>query len=178
MVVRNAVGPVVWVFRGLPTGLKGNSNDGSIEGQVAESGYYNIQTECADNEGKAGQAFFVLNVQPKVTLTCKFFYYLLATKIVEVESKVQVSSSHSTYDAIEAEQVATDNELFKALDNVDTRKKIVAEARNKVAAATLRSTNAQNSFNSADAAWKQAVSDAEFSKNLLNSAQSALNAAQ
>ncbi len=40
--VKNAVGPVVWVFRGLPTGIKGNSNDGSIEGQVSESGYYNL----------------------------------------------------------------------------------------------------------------------------------------
>jgi chromosome segregation ATPase len=64
------------------------------------------------------------------------------------------------------------------LDNVDTRKKIVAESRNKVAAATLRATNAQSSFNAADAAWKQAISDLEMSKNILSSAQSALNAAQ
>jgi hypothetical protein len=64
------------------------------------------------------------------------------------------------------------------LDNVDTRKKIVAESRNKVAAATLRVTNAQSSFNAADAAWKQAISDLEMSKNILSSAQSALNAAQ
>lgn len=64
------------------------------------------------------------------------------------------------------------------MDNVDTRKKIVAESRNKVAAATLRVTNAQIDFNSADAAWRQAISDVEFGKNLLNSAQSTLNAAQ
>lgn len=64
------------------------------------------------------------------------------------------------------------------MDIVDTRKKIVSEARNKVAVATLRLTNAQSSFNSADAAWKQAVSDNEMAKVLLASASSALNAAQ
>jgi hypothetical protein len=73
LTVRNAVGPVVWVFRGLPTGLKGNSNDGTIEGEVSTPGYYNVETECADNEGKSGSAFFVLNVQPKVALTSNFY---------------------------------------------------------------------------------------------------------
>lgn len=68
-VVKNAVGPLVWVFRGLPSGIKGNSNEGAVEGQVAEPGYYNVEVEVADKEGKAGQAFVVLNIQPKTTLT-------------------------------------------------------------------------------------------------------------
>ena len=106
------------------------------------------------------------------------FYFISATKIVKVESKSNSSNTHSTFDAIEAEQVSADNELFKALENVDTRKKIVAELRNKVAAATLRNINAQSSFNIADAAWKTASADLEFAKNQLVSAQSALNAAQ
>jgi hypothetical protein len=72
--VKNAVGPVVWVFRGLPTGLKGNFNDGTIEGQVSQSGYYSVEAECADKEGKSGSAFFVLNVQPKVTLTSNIYF--------------------------------------------------------------------------------------------------------
>jgi hypothetical protein len=52
------------------------------------------------------------------------------------------SSVYSTFDLIEAEQVTADNELFKALDKVNIRKKTVTDARNKVAVATLKVTNA------------------------------------
>ena len=48
LTVKNAVGAVVWVFRGLPDGLKGNSETGSIEGNVNKSGSYNFEAECAD----------------------------------------------------------------------------------------------------------------------------------
>jgi hypothetical protein len=85
---------------------------------------------------------------------------ILATNVVQVSKSTQASSSVlATYDKIEAEQVAADNELFKALDIVDTRKKVVADAKQHVATATLRVTNAQLSFDSADAAWKKATSD-------------------
>lgn len=149
--VKTSAGSLVWVFRGLPTGIQGSSNDGIIQGSVTEAGYYNLQVECADKEGKSGQAFITINVQPKVTLT--------TTHLVDVQSKSTVVSTHSTYDAIEAEQVAADNELFKALDIVDTRKKIVADAKQKTAVATVKLNNAQASFNAADVAWRQATSD-------------------
>jgi hypothetical protein len=32
--VKNAVGSVVWSFHGLPTGIKGHSNSGILEGSV------------------------------------------------------------------------------------------------------------------------------------------------
>lgn len=105
-------------------------------------------------------------------------YFILATKVVEVSTKTQTTTSHSRIDAIEAEQVAADKELFKALDKVDTHKKIVADAKQKLAVATLRNTNAQASFNAADAAWKQATSDLEVARNILSSAQNVVNAAQ
>jgi len=48
LVVKNGLGSLIWSFYGLPTGIKGNSKDGLIEGQVAEAGYYNLQVECGD----------------------------------------------------------------------------------------------------------------------------------
>ena len=168
--VKTSAGALVWVFRGLPTGIQGSSNDGLVQGTISETGYYNLQVECADKEGKSGQAFITINVQPRVTLT--------TTQLVDVKSKSTVVSSHSTYDAIEVEQVAADNELFKALDIVDTRKKVVADAKQRTAIATVKLNNAQASFNAADVAWRQATSDLEVAKSLYSSAQAALNAAQ
>ena len=169
-IVKTSAGSLVWVYKGLPSGIKGISNDGLITGTISDAGYYNLQVECADQEGKSGQAFITINVQPKVTLT--------TTQLVEVHSKSNSTSSHTTFDAIEAEQVAADNELFKSLDNVDTRKKVVADAKQKTAIATVKLNNAQASFNAADAAWKQATSDLEVSKSIFTSTQAALAAAQ
>lgn len=84
----------------------------------------------------------------------------------------------ATYEKIEAEQVAADNNLFKALDVVDTRKKAVADTKQHTATATLRVTNAQLSLEAADNAWKQATSDRDVAQALFSNAQSALNAAQ
>lgn len=84
----------------------------------------------------------------------------------------------ATYEKIEAEQVAADNNLFKALDIVDTRKKVVADTKQHTATATLRVTNAQLSLEAADNAWKQATSDRDVAQALFSNAQSALNAAQ
>ena len=84
----------------------------------------------------------------------------------------------ATYDKIEKEQVSADNELFKALDIVDTKKKVVADVKQHVATATLRVTNAQLSYDAADAAWKKATSDKEVAQAVLTGALNALNAAQ
>lgn len=84
----------------------------------------------------------------------------------------------ATYEKIEAEQVAADNNLFKALDVVDTRKKVVADTKQHTATATLRVTNAQLSLEAADNAWKQATSDRDVAQALFSNTQSALNAAQ
>lgn len=84
----------------------------------------------------------------------------------------------ATYEKIEAEQVAADNNLFKALDVVDTRKKVVADTKQHTSTATLRVTNAQLSLEAADNAWKQATSDRDVAQALFSNAQSALNAAQ
>lgn len=58
------------------------------------------------------------------------------------------------------------------------RKKIVNYVKQHVATAILRVTNAQLSYDAADAAWKKAVSDKDVAQALFNSAQNALNAAQ
>ncbi len=79
---------------------------------------------------------------------------------------------------MEAEQVAAANELFNALDNVNTRKKIVADVKKFVATATLRVTNAQLSFDAAETTWKKAASEKELTQSLFVSAQAALSAAQ
>jgi hypothetical protein len=73
--VKSAAGQLVWVFRGLPSGIKGNSNEGVIEGKAPEAGYFNFEVECADKEGKSGQAFITINVQPAATLTSKSLFY-------------------------------------------------------------------------------------------------------
>lgn len=45
------------------------------------------------------------------------------------------------------------------MDNVDTRKKVVADVKQHVAVATVRVNNAQSSYDAAEAAWRQAASD-------------------
>jgi hypothetical protein len=42
-IAKNAVGGLIWSFQGLPTGIKGNSLNGVIDGAVANAGYYNFQ---------------------------------------------------------------------------------------------------------------------------------------
>ncbi len=118
-----------------------------------------------------------INVQPKTTLTSKYFVYNSDSRIVEV-SRPASSALLSTYAKIESEQIAADNQLFKALDIVDTRKKVVADAKQHVAIATLKVTNAQLSFEASDTAWKNAASNKEIAQSLLTIAESALNAAQ
>ena len=178
-VAKNSVGRLVWSFIGLPTGIKGSTLDGSIDGTIQNAGYYNFQVECADGEGKSAQAFVTINVQPKTSLTSNFFIIIiLASKVVQVSSNSFSSSSLATFEKIEAEQVAADNQLFKALDVVDTRKKVVADIKQHVATATLRLTNAQLSFDAADAAWKKATADREIAQTLFVRAQIALDAAQ
>ncbi len=76
----------------------------------------------------------------------------------------------ATYEKIESEQVAADNLLFKALDIVDTRKKVVADAKLHVAIATLKVTNAQLSVEAADGVWKNAAVGKEVAQSLLTNA--------
>jgi hypothetical protein len=79
---------------------------------------------------------------------------------------------------IEKEQVAADNELFKALENVNSRKTVVADVKQHYAVATLRLQKAQAAYNAADSAYYQALNDKEAASNLLRSAQRSLDAAQ
>ena len=105
--------------------------------------------------------------------------FILATNVADVIAAGPVSSSViNNYQKIETEQIAANNELFKALDIVNTRKKIVADVKQHVATATLRVTNAQISFNAADAEWRKATSDRDVAQALFISAQAALSAAQ
>jgi hypothetical protein len=69
--VRNNRGKLVWVFNGLPNGINGNSASGSIQGTIGQSGYYNFNVECGDENGKSAQVFITINVQPKVSITSK-----------------------------------------------------------------------------------------------------------
>lgn len=166
---KNAVGKLIWSFVGLPSGIRGSAYQGSIDGAVLDAGYYNFQVECADADGKSAQAYVTINIQPKVTLT--------SSKIVDV-SRPASKAILATYEKIEAEQIAADSGLFKALDVVDTRKKVVADTKQHTAIATLKVTNAQLSFEAADNAWRSAVNDRDVAQSLFSSAQSALLAAQ
>lgn len=68
--------------------------------------------------------------------------------------------------------------MFKALDSVDTRKKIVEDAKQHVAVNTVRVNNAQSSFDAAEAAFKQATNDKLVAQSILSSSASALDATQ
>jgi hypothetical protein len=46
--VKNSKGNLVWVFNGLPDGVKGDSSKGTIEGIISNAGYYNFHVECGD----------------------------------------------------------------------------------------------------------------------------------
>lgn len=177
-VAKNGVGKLVWSFIGLPSGIKGSALEGAIGGSVQNPGYYNFQVECGDSEGRSAQAFVTINIQPKASLTSNFLFNLLASNVVQVSRTSIASTSFASFDKIEAEQVSADNELFKALDIVDTRKKVVNDAKQKVATSTLRVTNAQSSFDAADAVWKKATADREIAQTLFVRAQIALDAAQ
>ena len=74
---KNSKGKLVWVFNGLPNGVVGNSALGSIQGTIGQSGYYNFNVECGDEDGKSAQVFLTINVQPKTTLTSKLLISLL-----------------------------------------------------------------------------------------------------
>jgi len=40
---KNAVGGLIWSFVGLPTGIRGSSLQGILDGAVPDAGYYNFQ---------------------------------------------------------------------------------------------------------------------------------------
>lgn len=114
-----------------------------------------------------------MNIQPKTTLR-SIFLFNLATEIVSVASSASVG-----YDinAIETEQIEADNELFSALDVVDTRKNIVNDVKGQVATATLRVNKAQDSLNAANSVYRNAVADKENAQTRVRITERTLNAA-
>jgi hypothetical protein len=75
--------------------------------------------------------------------------------------EVQATRVPLQYDIsqVEKEQVAADNELFKALEIVDQRKKVVEARKQVVAVNTVKVNNAQASYDAANKAYTIAVSD-------------------
>ena len=72
MAARNGKGKLVWVFNGLPDGVRGDSSQGIIEGSISSAGYYNFHVECGDSQGSSAQVFLTINIQPRSTLQSIF----------------------------------------------------------------------------------------------------------
>lgn len=151
----------------MPRGLKGNSLTGEVEGEIKDSGYYNFNVEVADGNGDSSAVFVTVNVQPKSTLKTH--------KIVEVEANSYINFNMK---GLESEQVSADNELFKNLDIVDTRKGIVGDAKHAAAVATLRVSKAQASVKATQKLVMEAQADKDFAVDRLRLNEKTLKAAQ
>ena len=155
--------------------MSGDALKGAIEGKIEKQGYFNFNVEVADAEGASAQAFLTVNIQPKTILRSKSYIYYLATEVVSVPSSNSVGYNIG---AIEDEQIASDNELFSALDVVSTRKDIVSDVKGQVAIATLRVNKAQASFNAADVIFRNAVADKVNAQERVRITEKTLNAAE
>jgi hypothetical protein len=160
-------GVLVWAFHGLPNGILGNANLGFIQGTILESGYYNVQVDCADNKGSYAQAYITINVQPKSSLT--------SNTLVEVSS---IGLSTLFANEAESAQITADKTLFAALDKVNKKKALVNVSQAAVVAATYRVTSTQALYDAANVVYKQASNDLNTANILLSNAQNTLSAVQ
>jgi hypothetical protein len=159
--------PLLWRYSNLPSGIFGDQS-GLIKGTFVNPGYYSFSASCSDSVGVSAEAYITWNIQPRT--------------LIRSSQLVEVSATHVPlqYDIgqVEKEQIASNEELFKALEIVDQKKKVVAARRQVVAVNTLKVNNAQASYDAAHKAFTIAVADRENAQDIFRLAENALKAAQ
>lgn len=164
---QNGKAPLLWRYTNLPSGIFGDQS-GLIKGTFVNPGYYSFSASCADSLGISAEAYITWNIQPRT--------------LVRSSQLVEVQATHVPlqYDIsqVEKEQVAADDELFKALEIVGERKKVVAARKQVVAASTLKVNNAQASYDAAHKAYTIALADRENAQDNFRLAENGLKAAQ
>lgn len=108
------------------------------------------------------------NIQPKTLVR--------SSQLVDVQS--QHVELQYDINQVEKEQIAADDELFKALDIVGQKKSDVEAKKQVVAVATVKVNNAQASVDAATKAYNIAVSDRDNAQDNYRLAESALKDAQ
>ncbi len=159
--------PLLWKYSNLPSGIYGDQL-GLIKGAFVNSGYYSFSVSCSDSVGSSAEAYITWNIQPKTLIR--------SSQLVDVES--QHVPLQYDIDQVEKGQVAADEELFKALDIVDKQKQVVNGKKQLVAVATVRTNNAQASYDAANKAFSIASVDRDNAQDRFRIAESGLKATQ
>jgi hypothetical protein len=66
--------PYIWSYSNLPGGMIGNENTGEIEGFIRIAGYYNIDIQVADKNGKSASAYITLNIHATASKQSNFIF--------------------------------------------------------------------------------------------------------
>lgn len=167
LVAENGKAPLLWRYNNLPSGIRGDQT-GLIRGTFVEPGYYSFSASCSDSLGVTAEAFLTWNIQPRTLVR--------SSQLVDVRS--QPVPLQYDIKQVEKEQITANEELFKALEIVDQRKKVVAERKQVFAVQTLRVNNAQASLDAATKAFNIAVADRDNAQDNYRLADNALKAAQ
>ena len=145
---KNGKAPLLWRYNSLPSGVYGDQN-GLVKGTFINSGYYSFSASCADSMGASAEAYITWNIQPKTLVR--------SSQLVDVQS--QHVELQYDINQVEKEQVSADDDLFKALELVDQKKKVVEAKKQIVAINTVKVNNAQSSYDAANKAYNIAVTD-------------------
>lgn len=121
--------PITWNYKNLPKGLRGNNN-GMISGYIQQEGLYSFSADCGDARGQKASSFYTLNVQPGTLIR--------TNNIIDVPDR----NVGLVYDIkqVEAQQIAADNAVAKALI-------IVENVKNQVRAQQSAQARTQLAFN-------------------------------
>lgn len=159
--------PLLWRYTSLPSGIFGDQS-GLVKGTFVNPGYYSFSASCSDSVGVSAEAYITWNIQPRTLIR--------SSQLVEV----QTSHVPLQYDIaqVEKDQIAADDELFKALEIVSQKKKVVEARKQVVAVNTLKVNNAQASYDAANKAYNIAVADRENAQDSFRLAENGLKAAQ
>lgn len=111
---KQAKAPLLWKYSGLPSGIIGGQ-DGIVKGVFVNPGYYSFSVSCSDSLGAVAEAYITWNIQPKTIIRSS---QLATVQSQHVELQYDINQ-------VEKEQIAADDELFKALDVVDKKKAVV-----------------------------------------------------
>jgi len=164
---QNGKSPLLWRYNNLPSGIFGDQS-GLVKGTFINSGYYSFSASCSDSLGATAEAFLTWNIQPKTLVR--------STQLVDVQSQhVELQ-----YDIkqVEKEQVTADDDLFKALETVSQKKKVVEAKKQIVAVNTVKVNNAQASYDAANKVYVLAVSDRDNAQDNYRLAETSLKVTQ
>ena len=164
---KNGNAPLLWRYNSLPSGIYGDQT-GLVKGTFINTGYYSFSASCADSLGVSAEAYITWNIQPRTLIR--------SSQLVEVQSQ-HVELQYDIYQ-VEKEQVTADEELFKALEIVDQKKKVAAAKKQVVAVNTVKVNNAQASYDAANKAYAIAVSDRDNAQDSFRLAENGLKATQ